>query len=294
MFDLTETRIRAARTKDKPYKLTDGRGLHLLVTPAGSRLWRFRYRHEGREGMAGVGAYPRVSLKEARERVEAARKALEKGVTPAAQRRAERTARDSTFATIAQEWLSLRHQKLTERTLTKTRWMLNTFVFPKIGTRPISKIEALELLPVLRKIETKNAHETAHRTKQICGRIFRYAVVTGRAARDPCVDLKGALAPIKVTNRSAILDPAKGGELLRAIDGYSGYAPTQFALKLAPLLFARPGELRAAEWSEFDIDASEWRIRAARMKMRELHIVPLATQAVALLRDLKSITGDGK
>jgi integrase len=211
-----------------------------------------------------------------------------------AQRRAERAARDSTFATIAQEWLTLREHKLAKRTVAKTRWMLETFAFPKIGARPVAQIAAPELLNILRIIELKQPHETAHRTKQLCGRKFRYAIATARAERDPSADLRGALAPIVVTNRAAILDPTKLGALLRAIDGYIGYAPTQFVLKLAPLLFARPGELRAAEWTEFDFAAAEWRIPAARMKMGEPHVVPLAKQAIVLLQDLRPITGDGK
>jgi integrase len=291
MSALSETRIRAAKPTDKPYKLRDGRGLHLLVTPAGGRLWRFRYRHAGRESMLGLGAYPEVSLKAARDRREEARKLVAAGADPAAQRRAERAGHANTFEGIAREWLALQSRKLSERTYAKKLARFEALVFPFLGTRPIADIGAPDLLPVLRKVESRGKMETAHRVRSECGQIFRYAVATGRAARNPAADLVGALAPVVVRNHPAITDPGKIGELLRAIAGYVGQPSTEFALKIAPYVFVRPGELRAAQWSEFDLDNAEWRIPGTRMKMRELHVVPLARQVVELVRDLQRITG---
>jgi integrase len=292
--ELTEIRIRAAKPQEKPYKLTDGRGLHLLVTPGGSRLWRIRYRYNGNESTMGVGAYPDVTLKDARELVDDARKALRNGINPVAQRRAGRAAQADTFAAIAAEWLDTQRKSFEPATLEKAVWMLDRLINPFIGSKPVRQITAPDLLTVFRRLETRGKHETAHRCRQRCGQVFRYAIVTGRAERDPSADLRGALAPIVVTNRPAILEPAKVGALLRAIDGYSGLAVTECALKLAPLVFVRPGELRMAEWVEVDLDGSEWRIPAARMKMGKQHIVPLATQCVALLRELQPLTGRGR
>ena len=281
---LTEARIRAAKPKDKPYKLRDGRGLHLLVNPSGARLWRLRFRQPGRESMVSLGAYPDVPLKVARERREETRKSIAAGIDPAAQRRAERAGHENTFQSIALEWLEKR--KFAPKTLKKAEWTLNDLLFPHIGSRPIASITAPDMLRVLRPIEERGKHETAHRTKQRASEVFRYAIATGRAERDPTADLRGALAPLVVTNRAALTDPKQVGGLLRTIDGYVGQPATEFALKLAPYVFARPIELRAAEWSEFDLDKAEWRIPAARMKMKELHIVPLSKQAVEILRKL--------
>lgn len=182
------------------------------------------------------------------------------------------------------EWLEKR--KFAPKTLKKAEWTLNDLLFPHIGSRPIASITAPDMLRVLRPIEERGKHETAHRTKQRASEVFRYAIATGRAERDPTADLRGALAPLVVTNRAALTDPKQVGGLLRTIDGYVGQPATEFALKLAPYVFARPIELRAAEWSEFDLDKAEWRIPAARMKMKELHIVPLSKQAVEILRKL--------
>lgn len=292
MTQLNESRIRAAKPKQKPYKLRDGRGLHLLVTPTGSRLWRLRYRHANRETMLSLGAYPDVSLKTARERRDQQRKLIADKVDPAAVRRAERAGLGNTFKAIAEEWIS--KQGFAPATLKKAEWTFRDLLFPFIGSRPITGITAPDLLALLRRLEAREKHETAHRTKQRASQVFRYAIATGRAERDPTADLRGALAPVVVTNRAALTDPKAVGGLLRAIDGYVGHPSTAFALKLAPLVFVRPGELRAAEWNEFDLDASEWRIPAARMKMGELHIVPLSDQAVALLRKLQSSTATGR
>ncbi|HTB66834.1 MAG TPA: integrase arm-type DNA-binding domain-containing protein [Steroidobacteraceae bacterium] len=299
---LTETKIRSFKATERPVKLFDGGGLYLLVNPAGGRWWRLKYRHSGRERGLSLGVYPEVTLKDARERRDAARRKLANGIDPGEDRRAERNGRENTFESISQEWIELqekpsgqsRKAPLAPVTVDKIRWMLDDFLIPAVGRRPITSITASDLLATLRKIEIRGKHETAHRTKQLAGRVFRYAVATGRALHDPTGALRGALAPIVVQNRAAVTDPARVGELLRAIDAYQGQPMTASALKLAPLVFVRPGELRAAEWSEIDLEAPEWRIPASRMKMREAHVVPLSTQAVAALRDVHRLTGSGR
>jgi integrase len=238
--------------------------------------------------------YPHVSLKQARGKRDAAKKLIAAGTDPSADRRAEKLALGTTFEHVAREWMAMQAGKLAAITLRKCLWMLETHVFPTLGSTPIANITAADMLGMVRKIEAGGTHETAHRTKQRCGQILRYAVATGRAERDVTTDLRGALAPVVSKNHPSITDPERIGELLRAIDGYAGQPATETALRLAPLVFVRPAELRMAEWREFDLDAGEWRIAAARMKMREAHIVPLASQAVALLRKLYALTGDGK
>ena len=292
MSELNAARIRAARPKDKPYKLRDGRGLYLLVTPTGGRLWRLRFRYAGRENMLSLGAYPDVSLKGARERCDDTRKLIANGVDPSDQRKAERAGLENTFQAIAQEWLA--KQKFAGATLEKAEWTFNDLIFPHLGTKPVASITAPDVLQALRPLETRGKHETAHRTKQRISQVLRYAVATGRAVHDVTASLRGALAPIVVTNRAALTDPKAVGGLLRAIDGYVGQPSTEYALKIAPYVFSRPIELRAAEWAEFDLDASEWRIPASRMKMGELHTVPLATQVITLLRRLHEFTGSGR
>jgi integrase len=291
---LSEVRIRSTQPREKPYKVFDGGGMYLLVNPDGSRWWRLKYRFGGRERAISLGVYPTISLKRARERRTEAKSRLADGIDPSQERREEKLSRAVTFELVATEWLELHEKKLAPVTLDKARWMLAAFIFPRLGNRPIAYITAPELLAELRKIEATGAHETATRTKQRVGQIMRYAIATGRAERDITTDLRGALAPVVTRNRSAIIDPAKVGALLRAIDGYVGQPATYAALRLAPLVFVRPGELRAAEWSELDLQTSEWRIPAARMKMGEQHIVPLSTQAIAILGWLHPVTGYGR
>jgi integrase len=294
---LTDTGIRKTKPTDKPQKLTDGGGLYLLLNPNGARWWRYKYRFEGKEKLLSLGTYPETSLADAREKHAAARKQLQAGIDPGVHRKATKAAGEeraaNSFSVIAEEWLA-KQQNMSPATLEKARWTFDSLVNPWIGSRPISDIDAPEMLKLLLLIEERGAHETAHRTKQRCGQIFRYAIATGRARHDPTADLKGALTPAKVKHRAAITDSAKMGELLRAIDGYTGSFVVRSALKLAPLLFVRPGELRQAEWPEFDLDAGQWRIPAAKMKMREEHIVPLPDQAVAVLRELHPLTGRGQ
>lgn len=295
---LTAVAIRNARPSDKVQRLFDGGGLYLEVAPNGSRYWRMKYRYAGKEKRLAFGVFPEVTLSEARAKRDAARSAIREGRDPSAERRANRLravlSAETTFEAIGREWLATQKKKLAASTFVKSEWMLVDNVFPWLGSRPIAEIDAPELLAVLRRIEARGAHETAHRTKEKCGQVFRYAVATGRASRDPSADLRGALAPIVRTSRAAVTDPGLMGDLLRAIDGYTGQFATRCALRLAPLLFVRPGELRHAEWSEMDLDAAVWRIPAHKMKMREVHTVPLSPQAVAILRELEPLTGRGR
>jgi integrase len=293
---LTVTEIRAVKPQDKPRKLSDGGGLYLLINPNGSLWWRLKYRFDGREKLLSLGVYPHVSLQQARSRREDAKRAIASGVDPSAKRQAEKSGAANTFESIAREWLALQQKKLAPATYDKAVWTFETLLFPYIGSRPVAKLGAVDVLKVLRRIEVRGHHETAHRARQRCAQVFRYAVQTERADRDVTTDLRGALAPVVTEHHASITDPARIGELLRAIDGYSGHVVTAQALRLAPLVFVRPGELRHAEWSEFDLDGQEpvWRIPAEKMKMREQHVVPLAKQALALLRELRALTGRGR
>lgn len=293
---LSDIVVRNAKAQEKPYKLHDTAGLYLLVNRAG-RYWRLDYRFAGKRKTMALGVYPAVSLKEARERRDDARRLLGQGVDPGAQRKAQKAAKAAcgeTFQVIALEW----HQKFSpgwsESYSDLIRDRLAADVFPWIGARPIAEITAPELLSVLRRIEARGALETARRVKQFCGMTFRYAVATGRAESDPSTSLKGAIPPPKAGHFASITDPKRIGELLRAIEAYQGSLLTRCALKLAPLVFLRPGELRQAEWAEIDFAAAEWKIAAEKMKMRRPHIVPLSSQAVAILADLHPLTGSGR
>jgi len=291
---LTEIAIKSAKPRVKPYKLSDGRGLFLLVDPKGARGWRARYRFDGREKMLSLGIYPDVPLKVARDRCEDLRRLVASGTDPSAGRRADKEARAHTLRDIADEFFKQQAKRLDPGTVRRDRDRLEYFVFPYLGNRPISRITAPDLLACLRRIEARGRLETARRTRSLFGRVARYAIATGLAERDISADLRGALANPVETHYASITDPAKVGALLRAIDGFQGQLATAAALKLAPLVFVRPGELRAARWSEFDLDNHEptWRIPAARMKMGTEHVVPLARQAVAILKDLRSMSGD--
>lgn len=291
---LSDTTIRSARPQDKPYKIADGDGLTLLVNPNGSKWWRLRYRFSGREKMLSLGVYPEVGLKQARERRVAARRLVADGIDPSAKRQAETESQDNTFEAIAREWLGLQAKKLSLGTLGRERDRLEDFIFPYLGRKPIAQLTAPNLLAALRRIEARGKHETAHRTRSVCSRVFRYAIATGRAERDVSADLKGALAPAVTRNFPSITEPTRIGELLRAIEGYAGQRAVHAALRFAPYVFVRPGELRQAEWVEFDLEAAEWRIPAERMKSREAHLVPLSSQAVTIVRALQPITGAGR
>ncbi len=289
---LTDSMVRTAKPKARPYKLKDGGGLYLLVTPGDTRQWRLRYTFGGQESMIALGTYPATSLKAARQKRAEMRTAIEAGRNPAAEKRALRTSNANTFEVVAREWLA--KQPFTPKTCAKARWTFEDLLFPFIGTRPVATLTAPELLEVFRRLERRGKIETAHRTKQRVGQVIRYAIATGRAERDPTADLRGALATVKVQNRAALTNPRDIAQLLRAIDGYRGHYSVESAFRLAPLVFVRPGELRAAEWTEVDLDAAEWRIAAHRTKMRRQHIVPLANQAVTMLRDLHPLSGRGR
>ena len=270
-------------------KLFDGGGLFLLVHPKGGRWWRFKYVHGGREQLISFGTYPDVTLRRAREKRDEARRQVADGINPSFMRQIAKEAQADTFKALALEWLGKQH--FAPATLEKARWTFDDLIFPDIGNRPVRELTAPEVLEMLRRLEKRGKHETAHRTKQRVGQVLRYAIATGRADRDVTADLRGALTPVKVTNHAAITDPVGVGGLLRAIDAYRGQPVTEAALRLAPLVFVRPGELRAAQWSEFNLAGVEWRIPAERMKMKELHIVPLARQAVEILTELRPLTG---
>jgi integrase len=293
---LSDPACRNAKPRAAPYKLADERGLYLLIQAGGSKLWRFNYRFQGKQKTLALGGYPDTTLASARKRLADARAQLAEGIDPSAAKvaakSAERARSEDSFEAIAREWLD--KQTLTDKTRTKALWMFEALTFPYIGSRPITEIKAPELLAMLRRLESRGKLETAQRVKQQAGRVFRYAVATGRANDDPTAALNGALATPKTKHRASITDPKQIGPLLRALDGYTGSFVTTCALKLAPLLFVRPGELRRAEWAEIDLDNAEWRIPAAKMKMRAVHIVPLSEQAVAVLRELHPLTGSGR
>lgn len=292
---LTDTAVKAAKPRPKPYKATDGGGLYLLVQPSGSRLWRFDYRRPGgARNTLSFGIYPDVSLKHARQQRDDARKLLANGVDPGAKRQAEKYALSDSFEAVAREWFERFSPNWATSHADKIIGRLEKDLFPWIGKRPIGTITPPELLTCLRRIESRGALDTAHRAHQNCGQVFRYAVATGRAERDPSADLRGALPPAKHKHYASITDPKKIGALLRAIREYQGSFITRCALRLAPLVFVRPFELRAAQWQEFDLDKGEWRIPAERMKARVVHLVPLSTQAIAILKELQPLTGKGK
>jgi integrase len=304
---LTDTTIKSLTAPDKPRKLSDERGLFLLVNPNGSKLWRLKYRLAGKEKLLALGAYPDVSLKKARDRRDEARKLIADGVDPNAIRKQEKAtaAGADTFGHTAEEWFKRQRDNWTEGHAVTVRSRLDRDVLPYLRKRLLREIDAPELLEVLRRVESRGAIESAHRIKTICSQVFAYAVAIGSATRNPATDIgAGAIKPARVKPMAAVLKPTEVGALLLAIDDYSGTHVVRCAFKLAPLVFVRPGELRAAEWSEFDLDgdAPQWTIPAARMKLKlehkadptRSHIVPLSRQAVAILKDIKQLTGTGR
>jgi len=295
---LTDIKVKSAKAKDKPYKLTDGQGLYLQVTPAGGKWWRFKYRFDGKEKLISFGTYPEVSLADARDKRTEARKQVAAGINPGEIRKAQKQAAvavtENSFEVVAREWHEKFKQRWTQVHADTTIRRIEQNVFPWLGERPIGEIKAPELLAVLRRIEERGAQETAHRVKTICGQIYRYAVATGRAERDLAADLKGALPPAPKTHLAAMTDPKEVANLLRAMDDYQGAFVTRCALRLAPLVFVRPGELRQAQWAEINLETAEWNIPAERMKMKQAHLVPLSRQAVEILRELKPLTGNSR
>ena len=293
---LTDIKIKQAKPRDKVYKLADEKGLYLEVAPSGGKWWRLKFRFDGKEKRLSLGVYPEVSLASARERRDEARKLLANGVDPSAHRKAHKMARvearGNSFEVVAREWYEKQKPTWAENHAEKIIRRLERDVFPWLGTRPISDIQPPELLTTLRRIESR-AVETAHRALQNCGQVFRYAVATGRAERDITADLKGALTAWKPKHFPSITEPKLIAPLLRDMYAYKGSFVVQCALRLAPHVFLRPGELRLAEWAEFDLDARRWNVPAARMKLREPHIVPLSDQVLAILKELQPLTGGG-
>jgi integrase len=293
---LTDVTVRTAKPRDKTYKLFDSGGLYVELTPAGGKRWRWKYRVAGREKLLSMGVYPDVTLAAARARRDDARKLLASGVDPSVHRQAAKVAQAETaansFEVVAREWF-LKHQSgWVESHSSRVIARMEMDVFPYIGSRPIAEITPPELLKVLRRIEERGALETAHRARTSCGQVFRYAIATARAERDISAELKGALPPVKVQHMASVTDPTLVGPLLRVLDGYRGTLAVRCALRLAPLVFARPGELRTAEWADIDLERAEWRRFVT--KGQKDHIVPLATQAISILNELYPLTGRGK
>ena len=295
---LTDIAIRNAKPRPKPYKLADALGLFLLVQPSGGKLWRLKYRVDGREKKLGFGTYPEVSLSDARKSREEAREQLAAGKDPSREKQRDkvrsRIDAGNTFTAIANEYCAKRRRDgekaWASATASRSEYLLS-LLNGSIGRLAINEIEPADVLTAIRRIEGKGNLESARRTLQLASSVFRYAVATARLASDPTRDLRGALTAPTVTHYGAITDAKKVGELLRAIDGYTGYGPTKLALQISPHVFVRPGELRHADWSEIDLEGVLWTIPAAKMKMRKAHVVPLSRQAVVLLREAHAITG---
>ena len=295
---LTDTAVRLAKAGDGARKLADGKGLYLLVTATGSKLWRLKYRIDGKEKKLALGSYPEIGLKEARARRDAARQSAQAGSDPSVAKReariANRIAAATTFAGIADEYVAkLEAEGKAPVTIAKTRWLL-TKLSPALGTRPITEISPHELLAVLKKVERAGQRETARRLRSFSSRVFRYAVATARASVDPAQPLQGALVSPVARHHAAITDPIAFGKLLRSIDTYSGQPVTKLALRFTPHVYQRPGEVRKAEWGEIDFDKALWTIPAERMKQRQPHRVPLSQQALAILREAAELTGGGR
>ena len=295
-MSLTDVAIRRAQPSKKSRKMFDGRGLYLEVSPRGGKWWRLKYHFWGKDKRISLGVYPDVSLKEARRRCEDARRQLAGGIDPSAHRQALKAAkaqRDSnTFEAVAREWFTKQAPSWAPSHSSLIMSRLQRNIFPWLGGKPIADINASQLLEVVRRIEQRGVLETAHRVLQNCGQVFRYAVATGRAERDLSADLRGALSPVKKKHFAALTDPKKVGPLLRVLDGYEGSLIVRCALRLAPLVFVRPGELRRAEWSDIDLEAAEWRFTVT--KTETSHLVPLSRQAAEVLRELYPLTGYGR
>ena len=292
---LTATTIKTCKPKDKAYKLTDGGGLYLLVSPRGGKWWRFDYRFQSKRKTLSMGVYPAVCLKDARDRRDEAKKQLANGIDPAMVRQSQKhqQSQPNTFEAVAREWHAKFKPGWSVTHASRLLRLLERDIFPWIGSMPVSDVSSPLLLQTIRRIETRSL-DTAHRAMQNCGQVFRYAIATGRQQNDPTHALKGAIPPIRDNHFASITHPEQIGALLRAIEGYKGEFITQSALRLGPLVFVRPGELRHAEWSEINLEIGEWRIPSEKMKMGQPHIVPLARQSIVLLTDLQPLTGTGK
>ncbi len=290
---LTENEVKKAKPTDSPYKIADGGGMYLLVKPTGGKYWHLAYRFNNKQKLLALGVYPEVSLKEARIKREAARKLLQKGTDPSEAKKEEKRLSilqaENTFEAIAKEWLSNK-TKLQANTV-KTYHHYLSYIFEAFGHKPITDVNSPDILALCRKIEAKGTIETAHRIKMTCGLVFRYAIATGRATYEPTQALKGALQPVITTHHASMVSPADVARLMQDIQGYEGHYTTVYALKLAPLFFVRPCELREAKWADIDLDTKEWAYKVSKTQTE--HIVPLSSQAVTLLAELKAISGSG-
>ncbi len=295
-MSLTNTAIRNAKAGKKTLKLFDERGLYLEVSPAGGKWWRLKYRFGGREKRLSLGIYPDVALKDARDRRDESRKLLAGGIDPSAYRKANKNAQSdrntNSFELTTREWFAKYSPTWAPNHGTRLIRLFERDIFPWLGAKPISEIAAPDLLAVLRRKEARGALDTSHRALGNCGQVFRYAVATGRCQRDPSSDLRGALPPVRGKHFAATTEPEQFAKILRAMDGYEGMLAVRCALRLAPLLFVRPGELRSAEWKDIDLDTAQWCYTASKTKTP--HIVPLAHQAVTILRELQPLTGVGR
>ena len=293
---LTDTAIKNVKPGSKARKLYDSGGLYLEVSPRGGTWWRFKYRFGGKEKRLSLGVYPDVSLKDARDRRDDARKLVANAVDPAEHRKAEKATDTeqaaNSFEVIAREWFAKYSTNWVPSHANRIIRRLERDIFPWIGNKPVATVSPQQLLETIRRIEERGALETAHRALANCGQVFRYAVATGRAERDSSADLRGALPPVKGTHFASVTDPKKVGEILRALDGYEGTLVVRSALRIAPLVFVRPGELRHAKWADIDLDKAEWRYTVTKTDTQ--HIVPLAQQAVEILRELQPLTGRGR
>jgi integrase len=294
-MSLTNTAIKNAKPSEKPYKVFDERGLYLEVAPKGGKWWRFKYRFSGKEKRLSLGVYPDISLKVARDRREEARKLLTEGVDPSQKRKAQKATNakfaGNSFEVLAREWFDQRSSSWSAGHASRIIRRLERDIFPWLGSQPIMEIDPPKLLSVIRRIEKRGALETAHRALGNCGQVFRYAIATSRAKNDPSVDLNGALPPSRGEHFASITEPKLVAEILRAIDGYEGTLTVRCALRLAPLVFVRPGELRKAKWDEVDLSVGEWRYFITKTDTQ--HIVPLSRQALEILKDLRPLTGNG-
>ena len=290
---LTDTAIKALKPQDKPYKISDSNGLYLLINNTG-KYFRFDYKFQNKRKTLALGVYPDTTLKEARQKIIEAKENLKNGIDPSQSKKQARNIIKNDFGSISGEWLEMQ-KKVWKQSHTETVIQrLTSYVLPTLADKEISEISAPDVLNLLRQIEKRGIIETAHRTKTIISQVFRYAIATNRAESDPTINLKGALQPVNGNHFATITDPEQVGELLRAIDGYQGSFVVKCALQLAALTFVRPGELRHAEWIEFDIEKALWKIPAEKMKMKRIHIVPLSTQALQILNDIKGLTGNGR
>ena len=291
---LTDTAVRGAKPASKPQKLFDGNGLFLFVAPSGAKSWRLKYRFQGREKLLTLGTYPQLSLKEAREACADAKKRLSGGIDPSMEKKVKARSAQTTFEFVAREWHENQKPTWTEGYAKDVLERIDKNVFPSLGTRPIGEITPPELLAVLRRIELRGAVDQAHRVRSICSLVFRYAIATGRAERDTAADLRGALKTRTHTPRAAITDPDGIKNLLRNIDDFTGTFVVKCGLQMLALTFLRPSEVRLGEWAEINFEEKLWRIPAKRMKMRLDHMVPLSTQALAILQQLHELTGEGQ